>query len=112
MTMRWLVLTLLLIHPALADTPCPSVSNGVSILSVNIVNAPFPVAFAGLDLETHYLSVTFTNRTSRLFIAVPQSAVQGLQTQWANIAHYRQAIMQEQSTCPLLTPDGKLIWAL
>lgn len=101
----------LLVWPgaALADTPCPTVSDGVSILSVNIVNAPQPVSFSGLDLETNYLTVTFTNRSSQLFENVPRSTVQGAQTQWANISRFPTALMQENSTCPILTETGSPI---
>ena len=89
--------------PALAQlTPCPSVSNGVSILSVRISNPPAPVGFAGYDLETGYLTVSFSNGHSRMFVGVPQTMVQSGTVQWANLTHYRQAIMQERSTCPIL----------
>jgi hypothetical protein len=109
---RIAALLALLAMPALADTPCPTVSNGVNILSVNIVGAPLPVAFAGLDLETGYLTVTFVNRSSQMFIGVPQGLVQGFQTQWASISNFPQALMQEKSTCPLLqeTAQVKPIW--
>jgi hypothetical protein len=90
---------------ALADTPCPMVSDGVSILTVNVVNAPWPVANASYDMETHYLTVTFTDRRSRMFVGVPLGIVQGIQTQWANFSAFPQAIMQEWSTCPLLTQN-------
>jgi hypothetical protein len=96
----------LLATPALANTPCPTVSNGVNILSVNIVGAPLPVTFAGLDLETNYLTVTFINRSSHMFIGVPLGLVQGNQTQWLTIARFPQAIMQEKSTCPLLAANN------
>jgi hypothetical protein len=108
----WRALLLLLwCAPALADTPCPTVSNGVSILYVNVVNAPLPVSFAGYDMETSYLTVTFTDRTSRLFVGVPRGAVMGAQIQWSNVSHYHQAIMQERSTCPLVTENNLPIWA-
>src|SRR5258708_40263649 len=66
---------------ALADTPCPMVSDNVSILSVNVLGAPMPVGFAGLDLKTHYLTVSFLNRTSWMFIGVPVGWAQSFQTQ-------------------------------
>jgi hypothetical protein len=95
---------------ALGQTNCPTVSDNVSILSVNIVGAPMPVGFAGLDLKTHYLTVSFFNQTSRMFIGVPRGLVQGFQTQWSSLAQFPQAIMQEKSTCPLLTENNIPIW--
>lgn len=102
---QYLILAgLLLAAPALADTPCPMVSDNVSILSVNVVNAPQPVSYSGLDLETSYLTVTFTNRTSQMFFPVPVGLVQGaFQTQWTTLLQFSQALMQERSTCPLLS---------
>jgi hypothetical protein len=109
--MRIAALLALLATPAFCQTPCPQVSNNVSILSVNIVGAPLPVSFAGLDLETGFLFVTFTNRTSQMFIGVPQGLVQGFQTQWTSISGFPQAIMQEKSACPLLTENNLPIWS-
>lgn len=108
---RAALLWLLLAGPAIASTPCPTVSTGVSILSVNIVGAPLPVGFAGLDLETGYLTISFTNGTAQMFIGVPQGAVQGFQMQWASLSSYHQAIMQQRSTCPLLNSNGLPIWS-
>lgn len=108
---RIAALLVLLATPAFAGTPCPQVSNGASILSVNIVSAPQPVAYAGYDLETAYLTVTFTSQTSQMFIGVPRRMVKGAQIQWANISGYPPAVMQEKSTCPLLTENNLPIWS-
>lgn len=110
------LLALLLAWPifAFADTPCPQVSTGVSILQVQILNPPLPVSFASYDLETSYLTLTYLDRTSRMFIAVPRGLVQSGRVQYANIAHFHQAVMQERSVCPLLAethsvPGGPIV---
>jgi hypothetical protein len=106
---RAMLLLLLLAGQAHAQTPCPGVSDNVSILSVNIVGAPKPVGFAGLDLETNYLTVSFYDRTAQMFIGVPRGLVQRFETQWTALTRYPQAIMQERSTCPLLQETQKVI---
>lgn len=91
--------------PALADTGCPEVSNGVSILNVQVLNPPMPVAFAGLDLETHFLTVTYFDQSSRMFVAVPTGVVTNGNIQYVTLTQYTQAIMQERSVCPYETED-------
>lgn len=94
-------------------TLCPSVSDNVSILMPTITGAPKPVDYAAYDLETSYLTIAYTNRTAQMLIGVPRSLITGHQTvPWAAISHYPSAIMQEKSTCPLLTQAGVPIWRL
>lgn len=83
-------------------TLCPMVSDNVSLLSVNIVNAPAPVQSAYLDLETNYLFIFYAGQINAMFIGVPRSVVQGPTTQYSSIKGFHQAIMQEKSACPLL----------
>jgi hypothetical protein len=99
----WTTIAALAWTPAMAQlTPCPTVSNGVSILSVNVVGAPAPVGFSGYDIETGYLTVSYTNSQSQMFVGVPKSFAQSGKVQYANLHQFHQAIMQERSTCPIL----------
>lgn len=104
--MRLAAALLLLSVPALGQTPCPSVSDNVSLLPVNIVNAPKPISYAALDLETDYLFISYSDRSGQMLIGVPRGMVQSGQVQWANLTRFPSAIMQERSTCPLLTQNN------
>ena len=97
----------LLAVPALAQTNCPTVSDGSRILPVTITGAPKPAYFGSYDLNTSYLFITYQNGTNQMLIAVPQSLIVGHQTvPWAAISQYPSALMQERSPCPLLTPTN------
>jgi hypothetical protein len=87
------------------------VSNGVSVVPVRIVNAPAPIVYAGRDLETDYLFITFSKRSSRVFLGVPRRVFQYQPVQWVNIAIHTQALMQEGSPCPLLYENNLPIWS-
>lgn len=92
---------------ALCDTPCPSVSNQISILEPTITNSPTPVALANYDLNTKGLSVQYAGNHADYFVGVPNQAIVGHATvPWTSISSYPRALVQEKSTCPILLSNG------
>lgn len=90
----------------MAQTACPTVSDGQRILPVTITGAPQPTYFGSYDLNTGYLFITYQNKTNQMLIGVPQSLIVGHQTvPWSSISRYPSAVMQEFSPCPLLQED-------
>ena len=109
--MRGFIAALVLLIPSLARaqlTPCPTVSDQAQLITVIIVNAPYPVYGSYYDLKTSYLFIGFTNKQSRMFTSVPRNVVQTSgPVQWASVYRYPSALMQEDSVCPLLADSGK-----
>jgi hypothetical protein len=112
--MKPLFALLLMTAPALAQTPCPSVSDGQRILPVAITGAPRPVFFGSYDLNTNYLFIAWQSPSNpnSMLVGVPQSVIVGHQTvPWTAISRYPSAVMQEKSPCPLLAPPNNPILA-
>jgi hypothetical protein len=86
------------------------VSDGVSLVPVRIVNAPTPIVYAAHDLKTDYLFITLAARSYRMFIDVPRRVYQYAPVQWVNLLIRTQALMQENSPCPLLYENNLPIW--
>jgi hypothetical protein len=91
--------------PAHAQTPCPMVSDEVSVLSVVIIGAPQPVLFSTYDIPKLNLWLQFSDQTYRFFMGVPQTEIRGT-ANWSVISRHHQALMQERSPCPLLSESG------
>jgi hypothetical protein len=88
-------------------TPCGSVSNTVETLNVFITGAPRPVSLAVYDMVTKGLAVSYTNGETAYLYGVPNNLVIGhVYVTWATLNQYPRALMQERSTCPLLTTSG------
>ena len=108
--MRYLAALLcLLAGPALAQTNCPTVSDGARILPIAITGAPRPTYGGSYDLNTSYLWIAWQGTTDPnwMLTSVPQSLIVGHQAvPWAAISRYPSALMQERSPCPLLTPGN------
>lgn len=101
------LLAILLIWPAAARayTPCPTVTDWVSILQVFLTGTPYPLANAQYDLKTKYLWVLFTNNVAHFYINVPLSQVQG-QPKWATVSRNHEALVQQGTWCPILLSSG------
>ena len=104
--------TFLLTTPTLAQTNCPTVSDGARILPVTITGAPMPTYYGSYDLNTSYLFIAYQNQTNQMLTGVPQSLIVGHSTvAWASISRYPSAVMQQRSPCPLLAPPNNPIIA-
>lgn len=102
---------LLMTTAAQAQTLCPSVSNNISVIPVYLTGTPQPLDYAQYDLTTHYLTVAYMTKANQMLVGVPINAIQGRATvPWVSVQNYPSAIMQERSTCPILTEDGVPIW--
>lgn len=111
MILRALILCLF-VSPALAQTNCPTVSDGARILPVTIIGAPMPTYYGSYDLNTSYLFIAYQNKSNQMLTNVPRNLIVGHQTvPWAAISRYPSAIMQERSPCPLLAPPNSPILA-
>ncbi len=92
-----------------ADTPCPTVSSNIDSLPVTITGA----ATSGegfYDQSTGGLIFQPTGPGNRAlyFIGVPKALVIGHQyLPWTTLNAFPQAIVQDQSTCPILLATGK-----
>jgi hypothetical protein len=95
-----------------AQTPCPSVSDQIQIINPTIVGAPFPVQLAIYDQTSLGLAIqpAGPGNPAIYFVGVPRSLIVGRnQVQWASISGYPQALVQTNSTCPVLTVEGNPI---
>jgi len=103
---------LVLAAAAYGQTPCPTVSNGISILNVTIANPPMPINLAFYDISTGYLMISYANRTAQMLIGVPLAlfTTRPPPVPWVELENYPSAVMQERSSCPLLTETGAPLW--
>lgn len=103
---------MLLTTAAHGQTLCPTVSNNISVIPVYLTGTPYPLDYSQYDLTTHYLTVAYMSKNNQMLVNVPINAIQGHATvPWVSVKNYPSAIMQEKSTCPLLTETGVPIWA-
>lgn len=80
---------------------CPAISGADPIQLVSVVSAPFSIYLATYDVTLKYLTVQFAQGTSALFTNIPKSLV-AKPVIWNSLATYPEALMTEQSACPLL----------
>lgn len=92
---------------ARSDTPCGGVSTVISVLNPTITGAPKPVKLATYDLNTKGLSIQYANNRADYLVGVPSQVIVGHATvPWASIARYPTALVQDRSTCPVLSSAG------
>jgi len=92
--------------PAQAQsTPCPTVTDWISILQVFITNPPYPISYSQWDQETQYLWTVFQNGSAQFFTGVPQNQVVGFPP-WVTISSHHAALVQQHSFCPILTSNN------
>ena len=92
-----------------AQTPCPTVSNQIQVLNPTIVGAPYPVQLAIYDQASLGLAIQPAGRgnPAHYFVGVPRSLIVGHATvQYASIQPYPEAMVQTNSTCPVLSSAG------
>lgn len=83
------------------QSPCPTATGPDRLQLVGLRNTPFRVYLAVYDFVSQYFFVQFSNNTSALFVGVPQAAVRGV-PDWNSFAAYTEAIMTQNSGCPVL----------
>ena len=83
------------------QNPCTLVSDGTELQPAAISFPPYSIYFAVYDAKTQYLIVQFAGGDSALFVGVPSTVASG-NIEWNTLYQYTEAIMAEQSACPLL----------
>jgi hypothetical protein len=94
---------------ARADTICPTVSNTIQSLPVTITGSSVSgQGFYDPTTQGLIFEQTAPGNRSLYFIGVPNAVVIGHEyLPWVTLETYPQAVVQDQSTCPILLSDGK-----
>lgn len=84
------------------QSPCPAATGPERLQLVGLRDTPFRVYLAVYDTVSRFFFVQFSNGSSAMFVGVPPTAVRGT-PDWNSFAAYGEAIMVEQSGCPILS---------
>lgn len=110
MLFRIVVMLLALSSASYAQTtPCPTIVDNISVMSVVVTGSPQPIQTANYDLARNNLTVIYPSQNAVIFVAVPRSLVQSGKISWAVLNGYHPGLMQNRSVCPLLTQDNKIL---
>ena len=104
---RSLLIWLALASPAgaVTTTPCPGVTDWISILQVFVTGAPYPVSNAQYDINKKYLWVFFQNGLAHFYVNVPLGQIQGT-AKWPTISGNCEALVQQGTWCPILQENN------
>jgi hypothetical protein len=83
--------------------PCSLITDDTEITLLSLMGPPYSVYMATYDPKTQFIDIRWADGGGALFVAVPKTAIAaGGVVQWASLANYEQALMLENSACPLV----------